>query len=73
MAQAILTFVNLYALAGLLVGAAFVTVGVARVDPTAQHGTWGFRLLILPASAALWPWILLRWCFAKPRPAEAHP
>ena len=28
-------------------------------------GTWGFRLLILPGAAALWPLLLLRWLRAK--------
>ncbi len=57
-------FVNLltaYAVVGLLFGAAFVTVGVDRVDPVAKGSAVGFRLLILPGVAALWPVPLKRW------------
>ncbi len=48
-------------LAGLVYALAFVTKGVQRVDPAARGGTWGFRLLILPGAAALWPLLLARW------------
>ena len=39
----------------MLFGLLFVTRGVGRVDPAAASGTWGFRVLILPGAAALWP------------------
>ncbi|MEM8931313.1 MAG: hypothetical protein AAGE94_09070 [Acidobacteriota bacterium] len=59
-----------YAAIGLLFGIAFVTRGAGRVDPTAADGTWGFRLLILPGAAALWPLLALRWSRAN---AETTP
>jgi hypothetical protein len=31
-----------------------------RLDPVAGEGSVGFRLLILPGAALLWPWLLLR-------------
>jgi hypothetical protein len=34
--------------------------GLQRLDPVAGHGTWGFRLLILPGLTALWPLMLAR-------------
>lgn len=52
---------GLYAAVGLLFGLAFVTRGVERLDPGAAGATWGFRLVILPASVALWPLLLRRW------------
>jgi hypothetical protein len=50
-----------YAAAGALFAAVFVAVGVQRVDPAAEHAPWGFRLIILPGAAALWPLLLARW------------
>lgn len=50
-----------YLLFGALFAVAFAWRGAARVDPSAREGTWGFRLLILPGSALLWPLLALRW------------
>ena len=47
-----------YAVVGLLLAVPFVFSWVKRVDPVAAEGTWGFRLLILPGAAALWPVVL---------------
>lgn len=44
-----------YAGIGLLFAVWFVFTGVGRLDPAAKDGPWGFRLLILPGTAALWP------------------
>jgi hypothetical protein len=53
--------VGLYALAGLLVALAFVTRGVTRVLPHPAPVTVGARILLIPAAAALWPYVLYRW------------
>ena len=66
---------GLYAGLGLLVGLAFVNRGVDRLDPGAHGATWGFRLIILPASVALWPLLLRRWlggASAPPIESNAH-
>jgi hypothetical protein len=55
---------------GLAFAVAFVLFGAQRVDPTAAHGTWGFRLLIVPGVAALWPILLLRWARGDRSPPE---
>ncbi len=61
-AEVLVAFLQGYLLLGLVFALAFVTRGVAKVDPAAQGGsTWGFRLLILPASVALWPLLAWRW------------
>lgn len=52
---------GVYALAGALFAAAFVTVGIHRVDPMAEHAPAGFRLIVMPGVAALWPLLLARW------------
>ena len=57
-------FVNLltgYVALGLVFAIAFVTTGVGRVDPVAKRSGIGFRMIILPGVAALWPLLLARW------------
>jgi hypothetical protein len=53
--------IGLYALAGLLTALAFVTTGVTRVLPHPAPVTIGARILLIPAAAALWPYVLYRW------------
>jgi len=50
-----------YALIGAVFAAVFVTAGIDRVDPVAKHAPLGFRLIVLPGVAALWPLLLMRW------------
>ena len=50
-----------YAVIGVVFGVVFVARGAAALEPGAKAAPWGFRLIILPASAALWPWLLARW------------
>lgn len=64
---------GLYAALGLLFAIAFVLRGAARIDPQAAGGSWGFRLAILPASAALWPLLAGRWLRGAPPPEERSP
>jgi hypothetical protein len=61
-----------YAAIGLLFAAAFLTAGISRVDPASKGSGIGFRLIILPGVAALWPlmlkrWVLKRWIQGKGR------
>jgi hypothetical protein len=60
MSMLFLSAIGLYALAGLLTALAFVTVGVTRV-PHPAPVTIGARILLVPAAAALWPYVLYRW------------
>jgi hypothetical protein len=64
-AQWMVTLFAIYMLAGVAFAAAFVTVGIARVDPVATHAPWGFRLMVMPGVAALWPLLLARWVQAR--------
>jgi hypothetical protein len=61
MAEWILLAAGGYAAAGALFAAAFVGWGVGRVDPLTREAGWGFRLLLLPGAALLWPCLLRRW------------
>ena len=60
-AQFLLLAVVLYILCGLLFAIPFVFIGVGKIDPHAAHGTWGFRLLIVPGTIFLWPLLASRW------------
>jgi len=60
--------VGVYCVAGFFFAVAFVLHGVERIDRGAKGATWGFRLIILPASVALWPWLLRRWLAATGEP-----
>lgn len=57
----------LYLAAGIAVGLAFVTAGVTRVLDHPVPVTVGARILLFPASAALWPLVLRRWIKARTR------
>jgi hypothetical protein len=53
--------VQLYAIVGLLFSLAFAWKGAAVVDPVATNATLGFRVLLLPGAALLWPLLAHRW------------
>jgi hypothetical protein len=70
-AEVILLIGLAYIFCGLAVGVPFVLRGVDRVDEAARGASIGFRLLILPGTVALWPWMVTRWMRA-PRAGD-HP
>lgn len=70
LAEALLALAGIYLGLGLVFAVAFVTRGVARVDAAAAEGSLGFRLLIVPGSAALWPLLAQRWRRAHGAPPE---
>jgi len=59
-AQLVVTALGAYAGIGGVFAVAFVWRFAGRLDPAARHGTWGFRLLVLPGVMALWPFLLAR-------------
>lgn len=67
----LLTSLGIYLAIGVVVGTLFCFRGVQTVDPAAQHAPVGFRLIILPAAAALWPWVLLIWRRRSPNQGAA--
>lgn len=71
-ALAIARAVEVYALVGLVVGGWFAFVGAARLDHAARGAPLGFRLLIWPGAAALWPWALVRMLRRSPPPIEVN-
>ena len=71
---AVLELAAVYAAAGALFAAWFVSGGVARVDVQARGAGWGFRVLIFPGVVALWPLFVSRLArgVAEP-PLERNP
>ena len=61
LAELLVNVFIVYLLAGAVFAIAFVTVGVQTVDPAAANSSIGFRLIISPGVAALWPLLLMRW------------
>ena len=45
---------------GLAVAAAFLLIGIDRVDPAAR-GAYAVRPLLVPGLVMLWPLVLIRW------------
>ena len=70
LARIIVVVLSSYLGIGLLFAVPFVLFGVERVDPAARGATWGFRLLILPGAAALWPLLLVRLVRRRRVPPE---
>jgi len=55
---------------GFFFALAFVTKGVGRIDPGAHGAPWTFRVLIFPATVALWPLLARRWKSGQTEPPE---
>ncbi len=71
-ARWLVMLVTAYGMAGLAFSIAFVAMGLGKIDDVAKNGTVGFRLLILPGVAALWPYLAWRWRHAEIRPVERN-
>jgi hypothetical protein len=59
-----------YGIAGLVFASAFVITGVKRIDSQTIGSGVGFRFLISPGAAALWPLLLRRWISRTGEPQE---
>ncbi|MDA1267012.1 MAG: hypothetical protein O2816_18180 [Planctomycetota bacterium] len=64
---------GLYLALGLLFAVPFLLKGAAKIDGDAVEGSWGFKLLILPGTVALWPLLLSRWLRFDAAPVERSP
>ncbi len=56
---------EVYLLVGVLFALVFVIRGAKAIDPAAEEGTLGFRVLIFPGTVALWPALARRWMKAR--------
>ena len=70
MPAALLILCAAYLGCGLIFAVAFTLKGAGRTNPHATNGSWGFRLLILPGAAALWPCLLRTWLKGQTEPKE---
>jgi hypothetical protein len=59
-AGAVVQIITWYLGLGLLFGLWFTWKGASRLDPAAEASSWGFRILILPGAALLWPLLAVR-------------
>ena len=62
----LLNLLTLYAAIGAVTAVAFALFGVTRVQSAPV--SLGARILILPGSAALWPYVAIRWLRARGAP-----
>jgi hypothetical protein len=66
----LLILLGAYLVCGLVFAIPFVLLGVKKIDPHAVHGSWGFRLLVIPGTMACWPLLLRRWATGVKEPPE---
>lgn len=59
-AETILRLVEIWLYAGGVVAAAFLTIGIDRIDEDAR-GAYIFRPLLVPGVLLIWPIVLWRW------------
>ena len=71
-ADIFLILLGAYMACGLVFAIPFVLVGVKKIDPHAAHGSWGFRLLIIPGTMFLWPLLARRWMKGIHEPPEEN-
>jgi hypothetical protein len=69
-AAVFLILLGIYLACGFVFAVPFVLFGVKKIDPHAARGSWGFRLLIIPGTAAFWPLLLRRWMKGVHEPPE---
>ena len=69
-AAVFLILLTAYMACGLVFAIPFVLVGVKKIDPHAAHGSWGFRLLVIPGTMVFWPLLLRRWATGVKEPPE---
>jgi len=50
----------IYLLVGFLFGVFFILIGANWLDPAVKGSGWKFRLLILPGSIILWPFLVYK-------------
>lgn len=63
---------RIYALLGALFAVAFAWRGAGAVDAVARHASLGFRVMVLPGAALLWPLLAVRWWRAAVAEGDGH-
>ena len=61
----ILIIIATYLCCGLVFAIPFVIKGADKIDEGVHGATWGFRLIIIPATIVFWPTLLKKWVAVK--------
>ena len=61
----ILIIIAIYLACGFVFAIPFVIKGADKIDEGAHGATWGFRLIIIPATIVFWPLLLKKWIAAN--------
>ena len=61
-----------YLVLGAVFAVPFALFLAQRLDPAVPGSTWGFRLMILPGAALLWPVLLWRVLGRRTKPEECN-
>ena len=61
----VLMIIAVYLICGLAFAIPFVLKGAGKIDEGTHGATWGFRVIILPASIVFWPLLLKKWIAAN--------
>jgi hypothetical protein len=69
--EIILWMITLYLVFGLAFAIPFVLKGAGEIDEGARGATWGFKLIIIPATAVFWPFLLHKWIREKKKKRNA--
>ena len=54
-----------YLLAWFVFAIFFLAKGINKIDPAVHGSGWGFRVIIIPGTIALWPLLLNKWMKVK--------
>lgn len=68
--EIILLIAGVYFLLGICFAVPFVLKGAKAIDPAAEEGSKGFRIMIFPGVALFWPLLLKRWLKKEQPPEE---
>ena len=68
----LLALIGTYAAVGFVFALVFVARGAESIDPAAAGSSLGFRLLIVPGSTALWPFLAWRWMRGQRAPGTSY-
>lgn len=60
-ASIFLMLLGMYFAVGVVIGLAFVIIGIRKIDPIADRAPLQVRILFLPGAISIWPIVLYLW------------
>jgi hypothetical protein len=70
MVEIILLVVAAYLAVGVVFVIPFLVKGLTKVNSSAQGGTIGFKIIIIPGVIVFWPVLLSKWVKANHKPSN---